>query len=61
MAVIRSDPVEVSLTQASVFADRGYPGTDGFQWQFETSFDAFWDFTRIFSRNAVGLVIGGTR
>lgn len=56
-AIICSEPVEVPLTQASRFAEEGFPGTDGFQWQFDHSFPAFWEFSRLLRRSAAAVIV----
>lgn len=57
-AIICSDPIEVPLIQASTFVEEDFPGTDGFQWQFEQNFPAFWDFANLLRRNAAALIVG---
>jgi hypothetical protein len=56
-AIICSEPVEVPLVQSSIFAEQGLPRTGGFQWQFDHSFPAFWEFSRLLSRTAVAVIV----
>ena len=56
-ARIHSEPVKVSLVQAADFVIRGFPGADGFQRQFDNSFDLFWEFRDMLDKNSLGVVV----
>jgi hypothetical protein len=55
-ATIHSEPIDVGLIPASVYASQGFPGADGVNWAFE-SFDDFWEFRRYLLRSSVAVII----
>jgi len=57
MVTIHSEPIDIELIPAIEFAQKDFPGADGINWVFNHNFDEFWKFTRIFSHNAVGVII----
>ncbi|MBN8769516.1 MAG: hypothetical protein J0I01_16790 [Stenotrophomonas nitritireducens] len=56
-AVFHSKPVDADAIDFSSLLQQGFPGADGLNWQFERSFDRFWEFSKNFSSGARGLVL----
>ena len=56
-ATIHSEPREVQLLRASSLVSEGFTDFDGVTGWVENSFEQFWEFRNLFTRNAVGVVV----
>ena len=56
-ATIHSDPMEAEVIPLRQLVTEGFAGVDGTNWIFEGRFEPFWDFSRVFSKGARGLVL----
>ena len=56
-ATIHSDPFDVTLIPPDESFSKNENVRGGLQGQFDNSFNKFWEFRSLFSRNAVGVVV----
>lgn len=56
-AVFHSEPVRAEAISFDKFIEGGFHEADGINWEFEHSFERFWDFARNLSSGARGMVL----